>query len=124
MPHSQLARLTQVDYDREMAFLLERGDASTTPEVLGVVRLAADPDNVRAEFAVTVRSDLKGRGVGTLLMRRLIEYARSRRIQEIFGLVLKENAAMLALCRDLGLTLAAADERPPALLATLRLWRG
>jgi acetyltransferase len=93
-----LARLTQIDYDREMAFvLLDRAG-----DILGVSRLVADPDNVKAEFAVSVRSDLKGRGLGRLLMQRLIDYARTRGIGEIYGDVLEDNVMMLALAREMG----------------------
>lgn len=98
LPPSLLARLTQVDYDREMALVLfDSGNA-----IAGVTRLAADPDGRRAEFAAIVRSDLKGHGPGRLLMDRLIAYARSHGIAELFGDLLAENTAMLALCRDLG----------------------
>ncbi len=99
LPPRQLARLTQIDYDRELAFVLEQ---PASGEIIGVVRLAADPDNAQAEFAVTVRSDLKHHGLGHLLMERLIAYARGRGIGMLFGLVLPENAAMLTLSHDLG----------------------
>jgi len=103
LPPPLLARLTQIDYDREMALVLfDSGDA-----IAGIARLAADPDGRRAEFAVTVRSDLKGHGIGRLLMDRLIAYARSRGIGELFGDLLAENTAMLALCRDLGCAITA-----------------
>jgi len=98
LPPSLLARLTQIDYDREMAFVLLDKDNA----VAGVARLAADPDGQRAEFAVISRSDLKGHGIGHLLMDRLVAYARSRGIAELFGDILAENTAMLALCHDLG----------------------
>jgi len=117
LPPSMLARLTQIDYDREMALVL----FDTANEVAGVVRLAADPDNMRAEFAVLVRSDLKGHGVGTLLMSRLADYARSRGIAELWGDVLPENATMLALCRELGLALAPSPHDPRVTRATLKL---
>jgi acetyltransferase len=98
LPPSLLARLTQIDYDREMALVLfETGGA-----MAGVARLAADPDGRRGEFAVIARSDLKGHGIGRLLMDRLIDYARSRALAELFGDILAENEPMLALCRDLG----------------------
>jgi acetyltransferase len=101
LPASLLARLTQIDYDREMAFVLfDCGDA-----IAGIARLAADADGRRAEFAVIVRSDLKGHGIGRLLMDRLIAYARSRGIAELFGDILAENTAMHALCHDLGCTM-------------------
>jgi acetyltransferase len=93
----QLARLTQIDYDREMALVAWLGN-----EIAGITRLAADPDNVRAEFAVTVRSDLKRRGLGSTLLRELGAYAKSRDIKEMFGVVLSDNAPMLALCKNLG----------------------
>lgn len=98
-----LARLTQIDYDREMAFVL----FDPQNKVAAVARLSADPDRRRAEFALLTRSDLKRRGIGRLLMDRLIAYARTREIAELFGDVLAENAAMLALCRSLGFTISA-----------------
>jgi acetyltransferase len=105
LPRTLLARLTQIDYDRAMAFvLLDAKDA-----VAGVVRLAADPDGRRAEFAVLVRSDLKGRGIGRALIDRLIVYAKSRGIEELFGDVLAENAAMLALCRGIGCSIGPSS---------------
>ncbi len=115
----QLARMTQIDYDREMAFVLD-APVSAGREIAAVVRLAADPDNRRAEFAVTVRSDLKGHGIGRLMMGRLIEYARMRGIGEIFGDVLQENALMLSLCRELGFALAPLPETATILRATLK----
>lgn len=120
LPQRQLARLTQIDYDREMAFVLEVRNGPEAGEILGVARLAADPDNQRAEFAVTVRSDLKGRGIGTHLMERLLAYAKERGIGEVFGDILAENAAMIALCRDLGFTLKPLAETAEILRATRR----
>jgi len=91
------ARMTQIDYAREMAFV-----AAAHEELLGIARLIADPDYRRAEFAVIVRSDLKGKGLGYALMRHLIGYARAEGLSEVYGDVLAENAAMLRMCRDLG----------------------
>ncbi|MEJ8827296.1 acetate--CoA ligase family protein, partial [Variovorax humicola] len=71
LPRSELARLTQIDYDREMAFIAEGVDASGCPETLGVARTVSDPDNIEAEFAIIVRSDLKGAGLGRLLLAQL-----------------------------------------------------
>lgn len=98
-----LARLTQLDYEREMALLLSTaGGPDGAPEIYGVVRLSADPNNEKAEFAITVRSDLKGHGIGRLLMKHLIAYARSRALRVLQGDVLRENRLMLELCRELG----------------------
>ena len=69
------------------------------------MRIAADPDNQKAEFALTVRSDMKGRGIGTLMLTRMLDYARSRGIGEVFGDILDENKRMLAVCQDLGFSL-------------------
>jgi acetyltransferase len=71
-----------------------------------VSRFAADPDNGQAEYAVEVRSDWKGRGLGYLLMTRLIDVARQRRIGELVGEVLRQNTAMLQMCRALGFTIS------------------
>jgi acetyltransferase len=105
-----LARLTQLDYDREMALLLCSNGAGTEPEIYGVARLSADPDNDKAEFAVVVRSDLKGHGLGRLLMGRLIAYARGRDLRLLQGDVLHENRQMLDFCRELGFALQPLPE--------------
>lgn len=102
LTHSELARYTQIDYDREMAFIATRKDADGEPETLGVVRAVADPDNVTAEFAIIVRSDLKGRGLGSLLLEKLIRYCHERGTREIVGQVLSNNKAMLGLATRLG----------------------
>ncbi|MBW7851229.1 MAG: bifunctional acetate--CoA ligase family protein/GNAT family N-acetyltransferase [Rhodospirillales bacterium] len=102
LKHSQMARLTQIDYDREMAFIATTEGENGQQETLGVVRTVTDPDNICAEFAVLVRSDLKGQGLGTLLMDKMIRYSRSRKTQGIRGEVLAENQGMLALAQRLG----------------------
>ncbi len=112
LPHSELARLTQIDYDREMAFIAEVPGADG-PQTLGVARAVSDPDNTEAEFAVIVRSDLKARGLGTLLMATLEDYLRQRGTQRLFGQVLRENAAMLQLARSEGYTVEEARESDP-----------
>ena len=115
-----LARLTQLDYDREMALLLtESGGDGMAAGLVGVVRLAADPDNEQAEFAITVRSDRKGHGIGYFLMQRIIAYARSRGITSLRGDVLHDNRLMLDLCRDLGFVLESLPEDAEIVRATL-----
>jgi acetyltransferase len=102
LPRSELARLTQIDYEREMAFVAVDEQAEGGAQTLGVARAICDPDNTEAEFAVIVRSDLKGQGLGRLLMQALIEHTRQRGTQRLVGDVLQENAGMLALARQLG----------------------
>lgn len=102
LPRSELARLTQIDYDREMAFIAEAADAQGVPETLGVARTVSDPDRVEAEFAIIVRSDLKGGGLGKLMFEQLIDHARSQGIGRLVGLVLRENTRMLNLSRTMG----------------------
>jgi acetyltransferase len=106
--HKLIARLTQIDYAREMAFV---AISQQTGELLGVARLIADPDYRRAEYAVIVASDLKGRGLGWSLMQHLIDYARHEGLSELFGDVLSENTAMLQMCREFGFKIEAqADD--------------
>ena len=99
---SQLARFTQIDYDREMAFIATRMGPEGVPQTLGVARVVADPDNVDAEFAVTIRTDLKGHGLGSILMHKLIDYCRQRGTRAIVGEALPDNMAMVKLARKLG----------------------
>jgi len=105
LSHLLAARLSQIDYDREMA-LIALADGGRT--ALGVVRIAADPDNSCAEFAIGLRSDWQSRGLGTLMMQRIIEVARMRGVGEIVGEVLRENERMLQLCRELGFELSSS----------------
>lgn len=109
MPHSQLARLTQIDYEREMSFIavLDSGK----PETIGAVRTVADPDNETAELSIVVRSDLKRLGLGTRLLTKAIEYCRRRGTRELAGDVLAGNQAMLGLARRFpGFTASKPDE--------------
>lgn len=99
---SQLARMTQIDYDREMAFVAVRKRDDAHDETVGVVRAVADPDNQDAEFAIIVRSDLKGQGLGQILMHKLIEYFRRRGTRHIVGETLPDNLALLDLVRGFG----------------------
>jgi acetyltransferase len=102
---SELARLTQIDFEREMAFIATAALAEGGEETLAVVRAVADPDNIDAEFGIVVRSDLKGAGLGELMLNKLIAYQRQRGTQRLVATVLVENARMLDLARELGFAL-------------------
>ncbi len=99
--HEDLANMTQIDYDREMAFVAvrhrEEGD-----EILGVTRAISDPDNIDAEFAVLVRSDLKGLGLGRRLLEKLIGYTRDHGLLCLNGITMPNNRGMITLARKLG----------------------
>ena len=111
MPRTQLARLTQVDYDREMAFVATRPSPRGGTETIGVVRTVADPANESAELSIVVRSDLKRRGLGAHLLRKAIAYCRSRGTKQLSGDVLAGNSSMLELARRFaGFSLSDPDQ--------------
>jgi acetyltransferase len=118
LSHRFLARLTQIDYAREMAFV---AISETQGELLGVSRFAADPDYERAEYGVLVRSDLKGKGLGWSLMSHLIDYARATGIQDLYGSVLSQNTTMLRMCRELGFSSELEPDDPAVRHVTLNL---
>ncbi len=109
LQRSQLARLTQIDYDREMAFIATRECEPGRFETLGVVRAVTDPDNMIAEFAIIVRSDIKGQGLGPILLRKLIDYCRSRGTKELVGEALTSNQRVIGLTRRFGGTVTHSD---------------
>jgi acetyltransferase len=108
--HSQLARFTQIDYDREMAFIASVHTEAGEEETWGVVRAVCDPDGVRAEFAILVRSDMQGKGLGAVLMDKIVRYCRIRGVSELVGDVLATNVRMLALAREMGFERVASEE--------------
>lgn len=110
MERSELARLTQIDYTREMAFIAVAAGPDGLLQTLGVARAMTDPDNISAEFGVIVRSELKGGGLGRILMDKLIRYLRANGTRRLEAVVLQENTRMLEMARRLGLR--DAPEQP------------
>jgi acetyltransferase len=112
VPHSELARYSQIDYDREMAFialaLLESGEQAMVAEV----RAVCDPDNIRAEFAIQIANNWKRRGLGRLLLSKLINYLRERGTSELIGQCMRDNTAMASLAHNVGfeVTSEVSDE--------------
>jgi acetyltransferase len=90
--------MTQIDYDREMAFVAVRDGE----EIIGVTRALSDPDNTDAEFAVLVRSDLKGLGLGRQLLMKMIGYARAQGLTRLTGITMPNNRGMVTLAQKLG----------------------
>ena len=117
LPEQLAARLTQIDYDREMAFI--SFDPAEPEAIIAVARLMADPDVHTAEYAIIVRTDWKGRGLGYALMHRLLNFAAARGIATIFGEVLRENTNMLNMARDLGFS-AKPDPDDPSIIEVRR----
>jgi acetyltransferase len=117
LSHAFIARLTQLDYARAMAFIA----IDDAGQMLGVVRLHASSDYTTGEFAILVRSDLKGRGLGWQLMQLIIEYARAEGIGAVEGQVLRGNTTMLEMCKELGFTVGPDPSDQNILLVTLAL---
>jgi acetyltransferase len=118
--HAFVARFTQIDYARAMAFI---AIAPATGEMLGVVRLYANSTYDTGEYAILVRSDLKGHGLGWLLMQTIIDYARAEGLQTIEGQVLRENTTMMTMCRELGFSVKTDPHDAGICLVQLSLSR-
>lgn len=116
--HTFIARLTQLDYGRAMAFVAIE---TATGDMLGAVRLHADANYDKGEYGIMVRSDLKGRGLGWVLMEMMIAYARAEGLELIEGQVLRENSMMLAMCEKLGFHIAPDPHDMDIRIVSLRL---
>jgi acetyltransferase len=115
--HAFLARLIQLDYARAMAFAA----LDTNSNLLGVVRLHADANYENGEYAILLRSDLKGQGLGWKLMELIISYGRAEGLKTIFGEVLAENTTMLAMCQRLGFDVSDSEEQTDIKIVRLSL---
>lgn len=121
LTHEEAVRLTQIDYDRDMALIVLRRYPGRTLEPCGVARISGDADRERAEFAIVLLREATGIGLGSLLLRRLIQYARNQGFGELFGVTLRENESMLKLCRAMGFTIKPRQDDPGLMVATLPL---
>lgn len=118
LSEEMIARLSQLDYSRDIAFVALESDGA---RLAAIVRYSADPDHVSAEYGALVRSDLQGRGLGTAMMRLLIEYARADGLGELTGLVLRENTEMLEVAAGLGFKPSVEDDALELVRVTLPL---
>ena len=117
LPEGHLARLLDLDPERELALVLDRGG-----EILAIARIvddAAAPH--RAEFAITVRSDLQGQRIGPYMVSRLIDFARAHGVKEIYGDILTENTAMIAMAEELGFRIEPLPESAEIRRAVMKL---
>jgi acetyltransferase len=112
--HDRLTRICFIDYDREMALVADRKDPWTgNSEILGVGRLSRKRGaEDEAEFAILVNDLYQGRGLGTELLRRLIEVARGEKIARVTADILPDNREMQRVCEKLGFTLGQSIEEP------------
>jgi len=121
MSPAMIARLTQIDYDREMAFIAVRRRPSQPDQTVGVARLIRDPVGTEAEFAVIVAGPMKGQGLARHLMQRLFDWGRAHGIRTVVGQVLADNRPMLGFVRSLGFSLRHSTEEEGVMEARLEL---
>jgi acetyltransferase len=100
--HKDMARFTQIDYDREMAFIASMEEAPGHSETIGVIQTSFPPDKEEGEFAIVVRTDLKGQGLGKLLMEKMIRYAKDRGAKRLTGQTMLENRTMQEMAERFG----------------------
>ncbi|MDZ4790068.1 MAG: GNAT family N-acetyltransferase [Hyphomicrobiales bacterium] len=117
-PHDFMARFTQIDYGREMAFV---AIDPASGDILGVSRVSADPDYREAEYAVLVTSSRQGQGIGWALMQHLVDYAKAEGLQQLYGDVLAGNTTMLAMCQKLGFNVETDRDDPKVSRVALNL---
>lgn len=109
LPQSELARLTQIDYDRQMTIVAVNAQGEGT-EILGELRLDTDPDNRQSELGIAVRTDIQCRGLGSKLLAKGIDYCRDRGTAEVIGVVLAGNTRMLGLAKKFGFLLSSPHD--------------
>ena len=104
LPEPELARVTQIDYNREMTLVIIGTDISGTEGILGEIRLVIDPDNQQADMGIAISTEFQGQGLGSKLLAKAIHYCRERGTANIMGTVLSENSRMLSLAKKFGFT--------------------
>src|SRR5208283_448882 len=122
LPHDALVRFCNIDYDREMAFIAETTDTDgeRAPQriEIGVSRLILDPNRRRGEIAVVIADKFQGKGLGTKLVDMLIEVARDKGVEALYGVIMSGNMAMIRLCEKLGFAIRREQD---SVLAELKL---
>jgi acetyltransferase len=102
---SDMPKFTQIDYDREMAFIATQ-NVDGVPRTLGVVRTSTKPDNSSAEFAIIISADMKGSGLGSVLFEKMIRYCKGRGTRYLEGQTMPRNRGMIGLAKRFGLTIS------------------
>jgi acetyltransferase len=109
LPHSDLVRFCNIDYDREMAIVATITEGGRRRQI-GVGRIISEPDKRRGEFAVVISDQYQSKGLGRKLVDMLIDIAEEKRLESIFGVVLKDNMPMLSLCKEMGFSLTPRED--------------
>lgn len=122
--HTRLTRVCGFDYDLEIALVVECGGDKQERQIVAVGRLVRVPESDSAEFAIVVSDDFQRRGLGTELLRRLVNVGRAEGIAIIQGWILSSNTTMQNVCRELGFQLHAAAEDADLIQATLNVRGG
>lgn len=117
--HEDMANFTQLDYERQMAFVacVHQGDEWI---IIGVVRTNTTPDNRDAEFGMMVQSDMKKQGIGYLLLQKMIKYTKERGSTYLISETMRENTAMQALARKVGMRVEDSPDDPQAVRLVLK----
>jgi len=105
-----LSRFTQIDYDREMAFIATTTNKQGETIEIGVTRYTTNPDGISCEMAIVVRDDYQHKGVASALLSSLIQHAKTKGLHLMEGEVLSENNPMLALMKQFNFTLKTDPE--------------
>jgi len=121
LPPEQIARMTQIDYDREMCFVAVEQQAQGRGRTVGTARLIRAPGSDTGEFAVVTLPGWKGQGLASHLMRRLIEWGRTQGLSVVAGQVLADNRPMLRFVQSLGFTLKRSAEDEDVMEARMEL---
>lgn len=118
--HTQMARFTQIDYDREMAFVVRAKNGASQEETIGVVRIVCDADSIEGEFSIIIRSDKQQLGLGTVLMEKIIRYSKAKGVKRLVGQILLDNEAMLKLAHKFNFS-STADYQDKVVSVSLDL---
>jgi acetyltransferase len=109
--HQRLARLCFIDYDREMALVAECPDCDGVPEIMGIARLSKVHGRPEGKFTMLINDRFQGRGIGTELLKHVLDVARSEKLERVTAVMALENEGMQRICKQLGFTLAPVDDK-------------
>jgi acetyltransferase len=108
--HERLTRICFIDYDREMALVAVRRYEDGRREIIGAGRLSKEHLHNEAEFALIISDAYQGEGLGSELLRRLIQWGEDEKLERIVAYMLPQNSAMRAICKQLGFSLRPEED--------------